>query len=205
MIGILNLEIGNIGSIANAIYEVGFDYEIIDTSGSWDHLTHLVLPGVGNFKTAMNFVNKHSLADPINAFSDSGRPIMGICLGMQLLMSRSHEGGINSGLNLIPGQVEKLVTSDSYPVPHVGWNSVSLEKEHPVLSGIKPDRDYYFVHSYHALCDDTTHEFGKTYYGDSITTIIAKKNIIGFQFHPEKSQVNGLKIIENFCHWNGKC
>jgi len=205
MIGVLNLQIGNLGSICNAIDEVGFDSKQLNSSMGWNELSHLILPGVGNFKTAMNFIKRNNLLDSIIDFSNSGKPVMGICLGMQLLMTKSYESGINYGLDLIPGEVNKLDSSKNYPVPHVGWNSVSIEKAHPVLSNIKPNRDFYFVHSYHSICDDSSHEFGQTCYKDLITTIIAKKNIIGFQFHPEKSQTNGLQIIENFCDWDGRC
>ena len=209
LIAIVDYNMGNLRSVEKSFSQHNCQVVITNDHKIISKADKVVLPGVGSFKDGMRELQKLQLTDILNeSIIRDKKPFLGICLGMQLIAKKSLENGETEGLGWIDADVVKFDFSDSennLKVPHVGWNSVSLEKEHPVLSGIKPDRDYYFVHSYHALCDDTTHELGKTYYGDSITTIIAKKNIIGFQFHPEKSQINGLKIIENFCHWNGKC
>jgi len=205
MIGILDLNIGNIGSLSNSIYSSGYDFQIISNLKNTDHLSHLILPGVGNYGQAAKGLKKTGLIQEIKDFANSGRPLMGICLGMQLLLKDSEEGAGNNGLNLIPGKVVKIKNKPGFRVPHVGWNDVAFIKDHPVFDGIKQNRDFYFVHSYHVICDEKKDIAALTEYSDTISSIISRENIIGFQFHPEKSQINGIRIIENFCEWNGQC
>lgn len=204
-IGILKMPMGNLRSAYNSVYENGFDPVLVDKHCELDDLTHLIVPGVGNFTAVMHHLKEDGMLDRIRGFAASRRPLLGICAGMQLLAERGTEGGDTLGLGLIDGHVERLPEGDGRILPHVGWSSVRIRLQHPVLDGIKPGRDFYFVHSY-AMHTDRDEEFvGETEYGVPFASIVAKDNVVGFQFHPEKSQRNGLKLIENFCNWDGTC
>jgi len=205
MIGILDLHMGNLRSVSNAVYEVGYDFEMLDSPGDWDHLTHMILPGVGSFAMAMKMLHRQELVKPIRDFHSSGRPILGICLGMQLLVDVGTEGGECAGLGLVPGRVERLSSRSGFPVPHIGWNSLHMRVDHPVFRGLKQDKDFYFVHSYEVKCSEASDLLGVTDYAEPVTAVIGRDNVLGFQFHPEKSQVNGLRLMENFCDWDGQC
>ena len=127
-----------------------------------------------------------------------GKYILGICLGMQLLSSKSYEFGEHSGLNLVPGEVVKFSLPGDYRVPHIGWNNVQFNIDHALANQIKINSDFYFVHSYHFKCYKQEHALASTTYGDTFTSVVAKDNVMGVQFHPEKSQGIGLKLISNF-------
>lgn len=204
-IGILKMPMGNLRSVYNALFESGFDPEFVDKNADFDELTHLIVPGVGNFTAVMRHLEEDGLVERIRAFASSGRPLLGICAGMQLLAMRGTEGGDTEGLGLVDGVVERLPSSNGLVLPHVGWSTVTLRHPHPVLDGIKPGRDFYFVHSYAMQTDRDEEALGETEYGVPFVSIVGKANVIGFQFHPEKSQSNGLKLLENFCRWDGKC
>ena len=205
MIGILNMDMGNLRSAYNAVYENGGDPVIIENPATLDEVSHLIIPGVGHFGTAMEHLGARGLTQPILAFAESGRPLMGICLGMQLLTETGTEGGEVAGLGIIPGSVRRMNGGGGLRVPHVGWNRVRVKRDHPLMADIKPDRDCYFVHSYAMVCDDPTDVIAETDYGGAITCAVGRGNVVGVQFHPEKSQSNGLKMLENFCEWDGKC
>mgnify|MGYP000094006546 CR=1 FL=1 len=203
MIGIVNLDIGNIRSVANAVYQLGFDYKIIDSAQQFNEVSHIILPGVGYFSTAMEHAHNLQLFKPLKEqVEHEQKPLLGICLGMQLLLEHSEEGDTR-GFGFIPGNATKF-DSNSLRVPHIGWNNILLNQPHPVLSGIPDNTDYYFVHSYFCQTDDK-YTLAHTEYGNKYASIIARNNVIGTQFHPEKSQVNGLQILENFCDWDGQC
>lgn len=198
------MPMGNLRSAYNAVYENGFDPVFVDGNDDFDDLTHLIVPGVGNFSAVMGHLEDKGVADRIRTFAGTGRPVLGICAGMQLLAERGVEGGETRGLGLVHGRVERL-PEDGQVLPHVGWSTVKFRFDHPVLENVKPGRDFYFVHSY-ALFTDRDDEFlGETEYGVPFASIVTRGNVVGFQFHPEKSQANGLKLIENFCLWDGKC
>jgi imidazole glycerol-phosphate synthase subunit HisH len=181
VIGLIRTPIGNLQSAFNAFYELGFEPVWVDAGfESYDDLTHLVVPGVGNFAAVMSYLNRSGLAADIKSFAASGRPLLGIC-------------------------VERLSLDPSVRLPHVGWNTVAPTQPHPVLEGIKPGRDFYFVHSFGMFVEDEANQAGRTHYGRDFSSIVAHANIVGCQFHPEKSQVNGLKILENFGFWDGRC
>lgn len=204
MIGVLDLNLGNIGSVANAVYELGYDPLVIKDNAQFDDITHLILPGVGSYKVAMENFHTSSLEKSFYSYIDSKRPILGICLGMQILSDEGTEIELTKGLGLIPGKVDRFSDSINLPIPHVGWNTVSRKIDHPVFKDIKPDVDFYFVHSYHFCCDGEANILATTDYGCDFTSAVIKGHIIGTQFHPEKSQINGLKLLENFCEWDGK-
>ncbi|MGE0483650.1 MAG: imidazole glycerol phosphate synthase subunit HisH [Gammaproteobacteria bacterium] len=205
MIGILDNGMGNLRSVWNAVYELGYDPVLVEDDTTLDDLSHLVIPGVGHFGSAMRNLVATGRDHRIVEFAASGRPILGICLGMQLLASRGTEGGDTAGLGLIPGAVTLLPAADGLRLPHVGWNTVHVRHAHPVFRGLKPNRDFYFVHSYAMRCDADTDWLAETDYGEPFTCIAGRANVIGFQFHPEKSQVSGLLLLKNFCAWDGTC
>lgn len=206
VIGILEMPIGNLRSVRNAVYQNGFDLELVDADADFDTLSHLIVPGVGNFSAVMHHLEAEGLASRIRDFAASGRPVLGICAGMQLLGTRGTEGsGDSPGLGLVNAVVARLPEENGLVLPHVGWSSVTLQFPHPVTEGVKPGRDFYFVHSYAMHSDDREVRLGTSEYGVEFVSIVASGNVVGFQFHPEKSQANGLKLIENFCHWDGQC
>jgi imidazole glycerol-phosphate synthase subunit HisH len=205
VIGILEMPIGNLRSVRNAVYENGFDPELVGRDADFDTLSHLIVPGVGNFTAVMRHLEEEGLAQRVRDFAASGRPVLGICAGMQLLATRGTEGGDTPGLGLVDAVVTRLPEGNGLVLPHVGWSQVTLNFPHPVTEGVKPGRDFYFVHSYAMHSDVEGERLGTSEYGAEFVSVVAKANVVGFQFHPEKSQANGLKLIENFCHWDGRC
>lgn len=205
MIAILNAGLGNLRSVYNAVYENGFDPEYVDDPEVLEDYSHIIVPGVGNFAAVMDVLEKGGFVEPLKSHVREGKPLLGICLGMQLLTSFGEEGGQHEGLGFIEGNVKKIDVSNDLRLPHVGWNTVSFQQDHPVLEGIKPDRDFYFVHSYEMECVDQADVLGVTDYGKKITCAVARGSAVGMQFHPEKSQRNGMAILENFCDWDGSC
>lgn len=201
-VGIVDIGMGNLRSVANAVYENGHDPEIIQDPSDFIDLPRLILPGVGNFKTASDRLFRQGWVEPIQKFAKSRKPVLGICLGMQLLASHGEEGGGSSGLNLIPGNVS-FISRQNVRVPHVGWNNVDCSWEHPVFENVKPGRDFYFVHSYEFSVDSLETRLAVTDYNGEITAVVAKNNVLGMQFHPEKSQRNGLALLESFLEWDG--
>lgn len=204
MIGILDIGMGNLRSVQNAVYQNGFDPVVVNAAANFDDISHLILPGVGNFSAAVPEIESRQLRQPILDFVASGRPLLGTCLGMQLLMGIGEEGGNHPGLDLIPGKVTRL-KGEGLRVPHVGWNILNVEQAHPIFQSIKSGRDFYFVHSYAAVCEQSSDLLATTEYGGAVTAVVGRANVVGVQFHPEKSQLNGLRLIENFCRWDGKC
>jgi len=203
-IGIVDVGIGNIGSLRNAVLSQGWDVVSVQAEDDLEAITHLLLPGVGAFGAAMEQLARAGLVEPIRRFAMAGRPLMGICLGMQLLADRGAEGGDAAGLALIPGQVVAM-THSHLPLPHVGWNEAHQLRPHPVLRGIRDDIDFYFVHSFRLAAGDATAVLAETEYGERFPSIVAKGSVIGTQFHPEKSQTNGLRMLDNFCAWDAAC
>jgi glutamine amidotransferase len=203
-IGIVDIGIGNLGSLQNALHSQGWDSVLVSGPNGFDDLTHLILPGVGAFSAAVKRLNDKGLFDRIKEFAAQGHPIMGICLGMQLLAEQGTEGGENLGLGLISGRVVPI-RSEGLRLPHVGWNNARQTQQHPLLKGIRNDVDFYFVHSYRFVAENPENILAQTEYGELFPSIVGKANVVGAQFHPEKSQANGLRLIDNFCLWDGKC
>ncbi|MFP4655117.1 MAG: imidazole glycerol phosphate synthase subunit HisH [Methanohalobium sp.] len=195
-ITIIDYGLGNLRSIRKALERVGAEPvissdppDILDADG-------VILPGVGAFIDAMK--NLQPLTDAIYEYVDTGKPLLGICLGQQILMSKSDEGGLTDGINLVPGHVKRFPSSE-LKVPHMGWNSITINKNHPLFEGISDGTYVYFVHSYYVDTDET-HTLSYCDYGLSFAAVVAneKGNVVGTQFHPEKSGKTGLKIVENF-------
>jgi imidazole glycerol-phosphate synthase subunit HisH len=203
MIGILKIGLGNVQSVYNAIYENGYDPIFVNEPEALTELSHFILPGVGNFNGVIQRLKQLGFVDAIENLIASGTPTLGICLGMQLLATTSVEGGISNGLNAINANVSAITPQKGFRVPHVGWNEVNICQAHPIFEEIKDGRDFYFVHSYHMTCQYSANVIATTDYGEKLTCVVANKNVVGVQFHPEKSQKNGMRLLENFCEWDG--
>ena len=200
MIGIVDYNMGNLGSVINAFAKVGSRAELVSDPEKISRYDKLVLPGVGAFPDAMDHLRSDGMDEAVKSFARSGKALMGTCLGMQLLFDSSEEFGEHEGLGLIPGRVVRFDETKFdalLKVPHMGWNELFVQKESPLFLELPKEFYLYFVHSYHAVCDDA-YVIGKTYYGYEFVSAVQNENIYGFQPHPEKSHDNGLKIIENF-------
>ncbi|MDA3057116.1 imidazole glycerol phosphate synthase subunit HisH [Campylobacter sp. VBCF_05 NA6] len=200
MIGIVDYGAGNIRSVKNALSFCGAKFELVSEPEKLLRSDKILLPGVGAFGEAMAKLKSANLDEAIREFVASGRYFLGICLGMQLLFDKSAEFGSSEGLGIISGEVVKFDESkfsESLKIPHMGWNTLEFTRATPINSGLESSVYAYFVHSYHALCDE---EFilAKTAYGYEFPSAVCKENVFGFQPHPEKSHENGIKIIKNF-------
>jgi imidazole glycerol-phosphate synthase subunit HisH len=203
MILIIDYGMGNLGSVKRAFEECGADEVVISHYESdFDRCTHAVLPGVGSFADAMNNLEQAGLVKTIRKIALEDRiPFLGICLGMQLLASVGEEHGITKGLGLIPGKVKLLESKTEERVPHVGWNEIEKQQEHLLLEGIKNKTDFYFVHSYQFEPEVNSDVVSTTPYCGGFMSITGRDNIMGTQFHPEKSSSAGFKLIQNFLNY----
>ncbi len=195
MIGIIDYHLNNLRSVQKAFEKVGVQSFISDNPADLRTADKLVLPGVGAFAQAMENLRVLGLENIVRKHVADGKPLLGICLGMQLLFSKSYEGGESAGLDFVHGNV-KLFPS-TVKVPHIGWNQVEIVKKSPLLNDVEEKSFVYFVHSYYVEpTEDVT--LTRTEYGFRFTSIIEKGNVFGIQFHPEKSQVTGLQLLKNF-------
>ena len=199
---IVDYEMGNIKSIENAVNQIGdFDVKITADENSILQADVIILPGVGAFPDAMKKLKERNLVEVLNqAVITNKTPTLGICLGMQILFDSSQEKVLTNGLGWIPGQVVYIKPKGNLRVPHIGWNSLILSKQDPLFSFLDHDKDFYFVHSLHVQCDDS-HALARFQYGDTMVASVKKDNIFGMQFHPEKSQKNGLTALRSFFDW----
>lgn len=206
MIAIINYGLGNLGSIANMLRVVGEKSVITDDPEQIKAADKMILPGVGAFDAGMTNLEQNGLDQVIKEEIYSGKPILGICLGMQLLGRRSEEG-LKQGLGLIPFDnhkfnFENVIVSDEerrfLKIPHMGWDIVEFKQKKPLLEGIEGQQRYYFVHSYHAACDNPDNVLMTCDYGYAFAAAVVKDNVYGVQFHPEKSHNFGMRIFENF-------
>jgi len=204
MIAIIDYDMGNLRSVQKAFEAVGCRAVVTRDPKTIAEASHMVLPGVGAFGDCMRNLETYGLVEPVRRAIASGKPFLGICLGLQLLFSESDEFGTHRGLGVIPGKVVRFPSSSSsgpsrhMKVPHMGWNAIAIKKRSPVLAGV-PDGAYmYFVHSYYVVPDDPAVVCTTTDYGGPFVSSIARDNIFACQFHPEKSQAGGLQLIKNF-------
>lgn len=209
MIALIDYGSGNIHSAARALRVAANNArktrEIRVTSDPAALATadRIVLPGVGHFADCMaNLKARDGLIEALQEqVITGGKPFLGICVGMQLMADIGLEDGQTPGLGWIGGQVEKIAPGAGLPVPHMGWNEITPTRPHPVLAGLAPMSDVYFVHSYAFTTNNPAHTAANTYYGTPVTAAVAHENLFGTQFHPEKSQKNGLQILSNFVTW----
>ena len=196
---IINYNLGNPKSIKNMFSYLGIDAVISDDLNALKSTDRLILPGVGHFAHGMNQLDTLGISDIIKEHAlTAQRPILGICLGMQLMTNFSEEGDVD-GLGLIDAQTKKFQLQDkSLKIPHMGWNEVSWQKDSPILNGLSANPRYYFVHSYFVECKNQQDILGITNYGQDFVSAFQHDNIIGMQFHPEKSHQFGMELLKNF-------
>ncbi len=198
MIVVVDYGMGNLRSVQKGFEKVGQQAVISRDPEQIFAASHLVLPGVGAFPECMANLARFDLIDPLLAFIKSGRPFLGICLGLQLLFDDSEEFGIHEGLKVVPGTVKGFDKAMGLKIPHMGWNQVFFRKPVPIFQGLDDGMYFYFVHSFYVAPQNDSDIAGESEYGIRFTCAIARDNVFAVQFHPEKSQKNGLKILANF-------
>lgn len=192
MIAIINYDAGNLASVSNALDRLQADYIITQKKNELDAADAIIFPGVGHAKPAMESLQENGLDDWLK---NTGKPVLGLCLGMQLLYESSDEGGGTEGLGLIPGRLKKF-DNTTQKVPHMGWNTCHSYKTHPLLKNLSPEHYFYFVHSYYAPMNKYT--LASCNYINDFSAIVARDNVMGTQFHPEKSGAVGHALLQNF-------
>lgn len=203
MIAIVDYGMGNLRSVWKAFESVGHQAVVTRDPDTIRNADRVVLPGVGAFGDCMANLERFDLVQSIRSAIQSGKPFLGICLGMQLLFTESEEFGVHRGLNIIPGRVRRFAPNPVLKIPHMGWNQVHVEGSCPLFHHIANDSDWYFVHSYFVDPADPSLAAAATTYGIPFVSTVWKDNIVACQFHPEKSQSVGLRLIKNFGAWRG--
>jgi glutamine amidotransferase len=199
-VAIVNYGMGNLASVRRAFEDIGADAYIADRPGAIDNANRVVLPGVGAFCDGMHSLRNAGWVDGLrNAVLEQKKPLLGICLGMQMLASRSFEGGVSDGLDLVPGEVRRLDSLGcGLRIPHVGWNEVKFRTSDAFFNDIPDASDFYFVHSYGLVPELDDHLVATTPYGCDVAAIVRNGNVFGCQFHPEKSSRAGRQLLKNF-------
>jgi glutamine amidotransferase len=198
MVAIIDYGLGNLFSLANALEAVGGKPVLTSDPDAVLKAERVILPGVGAIAEAVQTLGASGMDETVREVARRGTPLLGVCLGMQLLCSRSTEDGEHEALGIIPADVLRLSEAGGLKVPHIGWNAIEPTREHPLLGGLAPGSDVYFVHSYFVSCRNEADVLAYTEYGARFASMIARDNVMGAQFHPEKSQFVGLKMLENF-------
>ncbi len=198
MIVIIDYGMGNLRSVQKAIEAVGSRAEISGDPDRVARASKIVLPGVGAFADAMAELRRSGLDQAFHEAARAGKPCLGVCLGLQLLFDESEEDGLHSGLGLFPGRIVRFTPRPGLKVPHMGWNSLRILQQAPLLAGLDPNPAVYFVHSYHAIAADHSLVAAESDYPDPFPAVVWRDNITACQFHPEKSQAVGLKMYANF-------
>lgn len=204
MIGIIDYGMGNLYSVSKALERLNHDYFISDQPAELAKATAYILPGVGSFKDAMEQLNRTDLTTFTQNVVAEGKPLLGICLGMQLLFEESEENGLTKGLGFLEGRIVKFPgvtpSGERYKVPHMGWNSLTFQQPSTLLEGID-EGHVYFVHSYYALPTDRSVVLATSDYDVEVPAVVGKGNVFGAQFHPEKSSDLGISILENYANF----
>jgi imidazole glycerol-phosphate synthase subunit HisH len=197
MIAVVDYGVGNLHSVTKALQKVGAQARVTDDWREVEKAKGVVFPGVGAFKDSMDALNRADLAKAVLSAIQSGKPFLGICVGLQMLFEESEEFGVSKGLGVIPGRVVKF--QEGQKVPHLGWNSLHFTKPgNPLLEGVPEGSYVYFVHSFYGRPTDPSWTSATSDYGVEFTAFAWKNNVFATQFHPEKSQAVGLKMLENF-------
>jgi imidazole glycerol-phosphate synthase subunit HisH len=201
MMTIVDYGMGNLYSVGNALAHLGQNWEVSPDPERIVQAERVILPGVGSFQEAAQRLQETGLADALRTYALKGRPLLGICLGMQLLAEWGEEGGLTPGLGLIPGTTARLQTGEK--LPHVGWNHLAIRQSDPLLDDLPQNPYFYFVHSFVFTPQDPKHVVGDTAYGPEFCAMVRKDNLVGVQFHPEKSSAAGLRLLRNFAEGRG--
>jgi glutamine amidotransferase len=201
MIAIIDYGMGNLRSVSKAFEAVGYQAVVTRDARVIGNASHVVLPGVGAFGDCMANIEQYGLVETIRTAIQSGKPFLGICLGLQVLFTESEEFGPHRGLDIISGKVRRFEGGQALKVPHMGWNQVHVQRACPLFDGVADGSDWYFVHSYFVDPSDKQLAATMTTYGIPFVSSVWKDNIVACQFHPEKSQTVGLRLIKNFGVW----
>jgi glutamine amidotransferase len=199
VIAVIDYGMGNLRSVSKALEFVGAEVVVTDSPKKLKEAAGLVLPGVGAFRDAVRNLKKKGLWEAIVEEVEKGKPFLGICLGLQLLFEKSYEFGETEGFGFIKGKVVRFELPKEFKIPHMGWNQVHVKKESELFKDIRDGEYFYFVHSYYVKPQEESVKLTETDYGICFTSAVEKDNIFATQFHPEKSQRAGLKLLENFC------
>jgi len=208
MIAIIDYNAGNITSVARALHSIGQEFVITDDTKMLNSASHVIFPGVGAAGEAMAYLKQKGLDAWLKTCFQSGKPLMGICLGTQIILDHSEENNTNC-IGLVAGSTRRFPellkeAGRALKIPHMGWNSVDFKRPHPVFVDVPKEAEFYFVHSYYPSPSDDAAVLGTTDYGMTFCSVLAVKNLVAMQFHPEKSGRPGLQILKNFCAWEGK-
>jgi glutamine amidotransferase len=198
MIAIIDYGMGNLRSVQKGFEKVGHEAIVTSDPAVVQSAEKVVLPGVGAFEDAIAELRRHNMVEAVLEAIADEKPFLGICLGLQLLFDVSHENGCHKGLGVIPGEVVRFNVPHGYSVPHMGWNQLSIRRRPPLLEGIADNAYFYFVHSYYVVPRDPEVIATETDYPDPFCSMIWRKNLFATQFHPEKSQTDGLRLLKNF-------
>jgi glutamine amidotransferase len=206
MIAIIDSGIANLRSVQKGFERVGGEARIVEEPRLLSEAAGIVLPGVGAFADGIAKLTRQGFVEPLRRAIEQGKPVLGICLGLHFLFSESEEFGVHAGMDLLPGRVRRFagdmpdpaVRGATLKVPHMGWNRVRTVRPAPILAGLPEEPFFYFVHSYYVEPADQNVTAGITEYGSPFTSVIWRNNLFATQFHPEKSQAAGLRLLENF-------
>ncbi len=205
MIGIVDYGAGNLTSVANALNHLGVENQVSEDPEFLKSCDRVIFPGVGAAASSMEELAKRKQDQALKEIVAMGIPVLGICVGCQILLETSEEDGGVDCLGLIPGSVKRFDEEEGVKIPHMGWNQVQFEVEHPLFEGIDSGTEFYFVHGYHPTDVKDENSLGSCVYGtQKFTTILGKRNLVATQFHVEKSGEPGLKLLANFAKWNGE-
>ncbi|NNL68082.1 MAG: imidazole glycerol phosphate synthase subunit HisH [Myxococcales bacterium] len=201
-IAVVDYGYGNLRSVAKALERCALSVRVTGDPAELARADGVVLPGVGAFKDAAENLAKRGLDEAVVRAIEAGKPYLGLCLGLQLLFEEGHEHGVTKGFGLLPGRVERFPDTDPrLCVPHIGWNEVVFSGSHPMLAALPPRDHYYFVHSYRAVPAEASDVVGRTEYGGTFASAVAREGIFAVQFHPEKSQSAGHRLLEAYAAW----
>ena len=205
MIGVLNSPHSNVASVTNALEYLNIEWIPVFEKTDFQKITSLILPGVGTHPTAMEFIKRNGIDEVLKSFVEKGSFVLGICLGMQLLFESSSELKNSEGLGILQGEVKKMESKSNSKIPHIGWNTTKIISDSKLCSGISEEVDFYFANSF--SCIPKQQDIVKSVYenGDIYVAVVESQNIFGVQFHPEKSQSGGLRILKNFTKMAEKC
>lgn len=195
---VLDYGAGNLRSVARAVEHVGFQPDVASDARALDDADAVVMPGVGAAADTMRHLEEGGFVEPLRAYIQAQRPFLGVCMGMQALLTSSEEGGSHACLDIVPGQVRRIERTNGQKVPHMGWNEVTQVREHPIFKDIPDGSYFYFVHSYYPDPEDESLVVGRTTYGVEFASVIARDGLVATQFHPEKSGKVGLQLYRNF-------
>lgn len=198
MIAIIDYGMGNLRSVQKGFEKVGHQATVTNDPKQILAADKVVLPGVGAFEDAIAELHRRELVDPILETIDSGKPFLGICLGLQMLFETSHENGQHKGLGVLAGEVVRFELPEEFSIPHMGWNELQIRRSAPILEGIPSGTHFYFVHSYYVVPKDREVIAVEADYGRPFCAMVWRDNLLATQFHPEKSQAWGLRMLKNF-------